>query len=211
MAANSVESASIPQLREWLAQADHEGVRGVLRRRIAVLEAGGGQSSPVAPGRQADAGIASPAPTGRTKPHRKLPMPVGLVGMRREVEGDVLRLTLFGPPRTKKTSNRVMKVGGLLRVAPSKAWVEWRDSLWRSGQMPSPVRLPAEPVNCTALFYRANDSGDVHGFYQGLADVLEEGGVLPDDKWIKSWDGSQLLIDRGCPRIEITLTPSLPF
>jgi hypothetical protein len=133
-------------------------------------------------------------------------MPVGLVGLRREREGAVLRLTLFGPPRTKKAHNQVMMSGGRLVVAPSKAWLEWRDSLWRSGQMPSPVRLPAEPVNCEALFYRDKDTGDVHGFYQGLADVLEEGGVLPNDRFVKSWNGSLLLIDRGCPRIEITLT-----
>ena len=65
----------------------------------------------------------------------------------------------------------------------------------------------AVPLNCRALFYRDANRGDAVGYYQGLADVLEEIGLLADDEHIVSWDGSRLLLDRVNPRVEVTLTP----
>jgi hypothetical protein len=115
-----------------------------------------------------------------------------------------MRLVIHGAPRTKKTSNRVMKFGGRLKVVPSEAWCAWRDI---AVQQIAGRRAPAGPLNCTALFYRAARVGDATGFYQGLADVLQEAGVVTDDKHIVAWDGSRLLADSRNPRVELTLTP----
>lgn len=120
-----------------------------------------------------------------------------------------LRLTLPGPPRTKKTSNRLVRAGGRHRVLPSKAWELWRDRCWietgplRRRWMVAPLGVA---VNVSALFYRDARRGDAVGYYQGLADVLEYCGIVADDKHIVSWDGSRLLVDRDMPRVEVEIT-----
>jgi hypothetical protein len=62
------------------------------------------------------------------------------------------------------------------------------------------------PVNCRALFYRQALVGDANGYYQAVADFLQDIGVLVNDKWIVQWDGSRLLKDKDNPRIEVELT-----
>lgn len=119
----------------------------------------------------------------------------------------VLRLVLYGPPRTKKTSNQVVFRGGKPKVLPSAAWLAWLDALRETGQLPDREPLPDRPYHCRATFYRDADRGDLVGFQQGLADVLEEGGVLSNDKWIRSWDSTRLEVDRACPRVVVVLTP----
>ena len=64
----------------------------------------------------------------------------------------------------------------------------------------------AQPLNCTAIFYRDANRGDAVGYYQGLADALEAAGIVADDKWIVQWDGSRLTKDANRPRIEVVLT-----
>jgi len=67
-------------------------------------------------------------------------------------------------------------------------------------------RLPiTDEVNCRALFYRDALRGDAVGYYQALADALEEAGIVKNDRLIVSWDGSRLLKDADIPRIEVTL------
>ena len=82
-----------------------------------------------------------------------------------------------------------------------------------------PLSLPLldQPYNCKAIFYRSRRIGDAVGYYQGLADLLQDKNlstmrgvtlnVLTDDKWIQTWDGSRLEIDREKPRVEVELTP----
>lgn len=128
------------------------------------------------------------------------------------------KITVYGPPRTKKTSNVTAiagnKAGGRAIVLPSKLWREWvRDAIvvgyratgerfmWR----PSLHSLPDRPYNCTAIFYRERNAGDAVGYYQGLADLLAERGVLSNDKWIEQWDGSRLRKDPLQPRVELIL------
>jgi hypothetical protein len=123
----------------------------------------------------------------------------------------------MGAPRTKKTSNRLAKLGKTKRtiVLPSKAWSDWVKVAHIVGNhgegcdefawTPKDT-LPMLDYNCTALIYRDADRGDAVGYYQGLADLLEKRGVIVNDSCITQWDGSRLLIDRKNPRIELTLT-----
>lgn len=127
-----------------------------------------------------------------------------------------VRLVLPGAPRTKKTHNRTFDIGprcGVCKrgkrtvVMPSEQWTEWRDFIVPKIKAALPASwLPiSTPVNCEARFYRERDIGDSQGLYQGLADVLQESGVVADDKWIKAWDSSRLLVDRSSPRVELVL------
>lgn len=120
---------------------------------------------------------------------------------------DSLTLTLYGAPRTKKTSNQLQRFGGRLKVVPSKAWMAWRDKVKESGDVEPWMRLRDQPYNCYALFYRDANRGDAVGFYTALADLLEELEVVSNDRLIVSWDGSRLLVDVTQPRVEITLSP----
>jgi Holliday junction resolvase RusA-like endonuclease len=129
-------------------------------------------------------------------------------------------LTIYGAPRTKKTHNRLVWVKGKPRVLPSKQWARWVTSAvivtpamdgkvmidGRLGRVFLGVQpLTTRPVCCCARFYRDADRGDLVGYQQGLADLLEKRGVLKNDRQIVSWDGSRLLKDATHPRVELWL------
>lgn len=129
-----------------------------------------------------------------------------------------LRLVLPGAPRTKKTSNRTFEVGKRCpmckrgkwtSVHPSEAWTCWRDELVPQikAALPAGWISIAHKVNCAALYYREKNIGDSAGFNTGLADLLEAAGVVENDRFIVSWDGSRLLKDAARPRVELVLTP----
>lgn len=120
--------------------------------------------------------------------------------------------TIPGAPRTKKNNARLDLRGRRPRKLPSKAFEEWN----RAAQLHlrlflNRTLLPADTfpirheVNCRALFYRHALVGDANGFYQALADALEEAGIVEDDSLIVSWDGSRLRKDSTNPRIEVVL------
>ncbi|HUT87684.1 MAG TPA: hypothetical protein VMX15_06340 [Candidatus Heimdallarchaeota archaeon] len=137
-----------------------------------------------------------------------------------------MKLTIYGAPRTKKNHGYVAvttdKLGRKRRThQPSKAWQKWaktavietstedRDVFgvsWGAIQI-------SVPVNCCAIFYcdRKSRTGkpisDAVGHYQGLADLLERRGIVADDCWIVSWDGSRVRYDKDNPRVEVELVP----
>ena len=120
-----------------------------------------------------------------------------------------ITITLYGAPRTKKNSSQFAPKGNTGRplIFPSPAWRKWLSAVKKNHGKTSLVTLPDVPYNCAALFYRDRLAGDAVGYYQGLADLLEEWGLLSNDKLITQWDGSRMLIDREFPRVELTLTP----
>ena len=122
----------------------------------------------------------------------------------------MITLVIPGSPRTKKNSGRIVHAGGL-RLLPSKAWEQWANQvspMLRAWALRNRLQPIAYPVNCAAIFYRDADRGDAVGFYQGLADVLEKAGIVENDKFIVSWDGSRLRKDAARPRVELALTPT---
>jgi Holliday junction resolvase RusA-like endonuclease len=119
---------------------------------------------------------------------------------------EAVRLVLLGAPRTKKNSSRVLRFGRKNRIVPSAPYLRWRDAvvpqLERAWAGHAPI---AFPVNVAALFFRDAARGDAVGYYQGLADALEEAHVVEDDKWIVTWDGSRLAKDAERPRVELEI------
>jgi len=115
---------------------------------------------------------------------------------------DPITFTVFGIPRTKKTSNRIVWVRGKPKVLPSLAWEKWVETCVIVPSTPVPYR----EYNVTALFYRDALRGDSHGYYQGLADLLEKHHIIANDVTLVSWDGSRMLKDKDNPRVEVTLT-----
>ena len=121
----------------------------------------------------------------------------------------MITLVIPGIPRTKKNSGRIVPRGRRHIILPSEAWKEWcaavapQLEVWALRNRLQPI---ASPVNCAAIFYRDADRGDAVGFYQGLADVLEKSGIVENDKFIVSWDGSRLRKDAARPRVEVVMT-----
>ena len=146
------------------------------------------------------------------------------------VDARRVKLTVSGPPRTKK-NHRVHTRAGV--PLPSKAWTAWVKSaeitMDANGRRYTLAELKGWPLvvwfaqtvgagkvtdppyreayNVRALFYRDAERGDAVGYYQGLADLLEKRGVIANDSQLRSWDGSRLLKDAGNPRVEIELQP----
>lgn len=119
-----------------------------------------------------------------------------------------MRLVIKGAPRTKKTSNRVLRFGRFNKVVPSEAWLAFRDAA-----VPQLMRQLEEegaytictPITVNAQIYRDARRGDLVGYLTSIADVLEEAAVVSNDVVIESWDGSRMLLDRENPRIEIEI------
>ena len=110
-------------------------------------------------------------------------------------------------PRTKKNSS-IMVTKGKPRILPSKAFSAWNRiaqvELARARAALNGLPI-AVNVNVRAWFYRDADRGDAVGYYQALADALEEGRILTNDVLVVSWDGSRLLKDAANPRIELQI------
>ena len=116
-----------------------------------------------------------------------------------------INFTIPGAPRTKKNSGWRTKQG---KQMPSHAFLAWNKDaqLWLVDTRRKWDGLPLEgPVNCAAAFYRDAERGDAVGYYQALADALEEAQIVENDALIVSWDGSRMLKDAANPRIEVEL------
>lgn len=122
-----------------------------------------------------------------------------------------LAFVIPGAPRTKKNSQQVARLpDGSMRIVPSKAYREWlklvRATLPRASGGRFTVQLdPRIRYNVAAVFHRHADTGDAVGYYQGLADVLEDAGLTSNDRQFTQWDGSRLAVSRF-PRTDVTLT-----
>lgn len=117
-----------------------------------------------------------------------------------------LRLTVLGPPRTKKNSSRVFPGAKFPIVLPSKQYCVWEKAAKK--QVPAQFSGPAiaRPVNVRAIIFRERRTGDLVNYMQAVADMLQSAGVLIDDKWVTGWDGSRLAKDAANPRVEIEIT-----
>ncbi len=119
-----------------------------------------------------------------------------------------MNLTLYGEPRTKKNSARILRSGaGRPFVAPSKAFEEYQEScLWQ-------IRTPHSPisarVNVRCVYYmKTARRVDLANLIEATTDILVKAGVLADDnsKIVAAHDGSRVDIDRRNPRVEIEIT-----
>ncbi|MDP9112429.1 MAG: hypothetical protein M3O20_01970 [Acidobacteriota bacterium] len=118
-----------------------------------------------------------------------------------------ITFVIAGPPRTKKTSNRIVRCGRFSKILPSLAFLEWQNAA--AAALQGVKKYGGFPithaVNCRALFFRERLVGDACGFYQGLADLLQHHGIVKNDSQIRTWDGSRLLKDPVNPRVIVTL------
>lgn len=116
-----------------------------------------------------------------------------------------MNLTLYGEPRTKKNSARILRSGsGRPFVAPSAAFEAYQEScLWQ-------IRTPHNPVsarvNVRCVYYMATRRKvDLANLIEATCDILVTAGVLEDDnsRIVAAHDGSRVDYDKQNPRAEI--------
>ena len=125
----------------------------------------------------------------------------------------IMRFTLYGPPRTKKNSQQILqnKRTGRAFIAPSAAYKAYeRDclrqisGLYRAGLV--------EPVNLKAVYYMpTHRCVDLSNLLSATNDILVRAGVIADDRCeiVVSHDGSRVRYDKGNPRVEITIEEAM--
>lgn len=116
-----------------------------------------------------------------------------------------MHLTLYGDPRTKKNSARILKSrsGGRF-VAPSKAYMDYETDCLRQIKRPrSPIHAR---VNVRCVYYmKTTRRVDLANLIEATTDILVKARVLEDDnnRIVAAHDGSRVDYDKQNPRAEI--------
>lgn len=121
---------------------------------------------------------------------------------------NTMHLTLYGDPRTKKNSARILKAHANRRiVAPSAAFEAYQEScLWQIRAPHSPV---SARVNVRCVYYmKTARRVDLANLIEATCDILVKANVLEDDnsKIVAAHDGSRVDYDKNYPRVEIEIT-----
>lgn len=119
-----------------------------------------------------------------------------------------IEFEITGAPITKKNSRRRLRFGSFVKDVPSAAYIEWRDNaalqVWAWRRDAGPI---SNEVSVRAVVYGQRNVGDLVNYLQAVGDMLEEIGLVDNDRLIKSWDGSRLRKDALRPRVEIQIAP----
>jgi Holliday junction resolvase RusA-like endonuclease len=125
-----------------------------------------------------------------------------------------LRILILSPPRTKKTHGNLIDLGERCStcgrgkrsiMVPSSEHRKWFNTVKQSVELQAPPTPITGPVNVAAIFYREKNLGDLVGFMQALADLLEAAKILENDRQIVGWDRTRMSKDAANPRIECTI------
>lgn len=116
-----------------------------------------------------------------------------------------MKLTLYGEPRTKKNSARILRTrSGTPFVAPSKVYVDYETDCLRQIKRPnSPI---SARVNVRCVYYmKTARRVDLANLIEATTDILVKARVLEDDnsKIVAAHDGSRVDYDKKNPRAEI--------
>ena len=119
-----------------------------------------------------------------------------------------MHLILYGDPRTKKNSARILRTrSGTPFVAPSKAFEDYQTAcLWQIRAPPAPL---SARLNVQCVYYmKTARRVDLANLIEATTDILVKAKVLEDDnsKVVAGHDGSRVEIDRKNPRVEIEIT-----
>lgn len=121
-----------------------------------------------------------------------------------------MTITLTGAPRTKKNSQRIIRIGRGSRILPSEAYLDYAGDC--------AVQLVAQratnagidyPVNVACVYYMpTRRKVDLVNLLEATCDILRDNYVVVDDNCsiIAGHDGSRVLYDKAHPRVEIEIT-----
>jgi hypothetical protein len=78
---------------------------------------------------------------------------------------------------------------------------------WKEAGAPAPLGSQGEGLSVNAQFVLGpRQAPDATGLYDALADLLQESGIIENDRRIEHWDGSRRIRDdRSNPRTEVSI------
>lgn len=122
----------------------------------------------------------------------------------------MFRFTLYGDPRSKKNSQRIIRVGnGRPRIMPSEQYKLYEAACLKQITGKHRQRID-KPINVRCVYYmRTRRRVDLVNLQEATLDILVRGGVLFDDncRIVAAMDGSCVNLDKDNPRVEIEIVP----
>lgn len=119
---------------------------------------------------------------------------------------DELKIVIPGRPATKKNSSKIVRYGGITKVVPSDAFLEYQNIallyLRRYKQ------VFGDPVSMCCHYWLPDQRWwpDLVGLLQATSDILEKAGILENDRLVADYNGSCIAgIDKFKPRVEIII------
>lgn len=125
----------------------------------------------------------------------------------------MLTFEILGAPRTLGNHPTTIRRGKATIRLPSPSYRAWRKAA--NAQLPifvtlaraAGVTLPiTDKIGIKATFFRDRATGDLDNYLKGLADYLQRGGIIANDRQIVHWDGSRLQKDADRPRVVVAIT-----
>lgn len=119
------------------------------------------------------------------------------------------RITVYLPPITKKNSQRILRSGNRLFIAPSAKYKDYERDVLKVLAVAGKPWLGSYPVNVKAVFYMPSRRPcDLTNLLEAIDDILVRGHILQDDSWryLGGHDGSRVAVDEFHPRTEIEIT-----
>lgn len=126
-----------------------------------------------------------------------------------------MKFIIIGSPRTKKNSQQIAKnrrTGSLFIASDPVKKKYQKTAVEQLAVQLAEMKeygawIPLDgPVHVRATFYRDKNLGDLVGYMQMIADCLEKGCVVVNDRLIESWDGTRMTKDADNPRTELEVT-----
>ena len=122
-------------------------------------------------------------------------------------------LTRLGRPATKKNSGRIVRFGNSQRLLPSKAFTNYKSEALAQLLRYRKLHYSGS-LQLTARYYLPDRKSwpDLIGLLQATSDLLQDAGIIDDDKFIRSYDGSCIAgIDKNNPRVEMEIKELGPW
>lgn len=119
-----------------------------------------------------------------------------------------MKIVINEPPRSKKNSMQIVRLGSRYSLIPSKQYREYEKACAKYfyGWAAEPISYPCE-VKCT-FYVPTRRKVDLCNLLEAAHDVLVKYGVLADDNRdiVCSVDGSRVYYSKQNPRTEIEIT-----
>ena len=122
-------------------------------------------------------------------------------------------ITLYGDPRTKKNSQRPIKIKkkdgkSFTKLLPSTAYEAYEADCLKQITGDKKISI-TRPVNVKCLYYmKTRRVVDLVNLLEATDDILVAAEVLDDDniRIVVGHDGSRVLYDKANPRVEVEIT-----
>lgn len=120
-----------------------------------------------------------------------------------------MKIVINEPPRSKKNSMQIIRLGSRYSLTQSKQYKEYKRSCakYLTGVVENPINIPVA-VRCE-YYMPTRRRVDLTNLMAATHDLLVDYGILADDNRdiVCSVDGSRVYYDKQHSRTEIEITP----